>query len=210
MKIPADAVQCNGPLMYDPSRFITADGTMFKTYKTGVKQLVSTNKTFAWSNAKKLVNGEEEQMESIKGFYDLERGTIPRHALVAYYFISKKNPNEMIAEMIDQGQEITPENLKWVRISDVDFVNGFSCSSTTQKGELCKKAGTMRLEGKLHCLTHLKKLTKEKETPKEESLPCAAKTQKGADCRNRGIHTHGDNAYCGLHKKMLAKKMLAK
>ena len=206
MKIPADAVQCNGPLMYDPSRFITADGTMFKNYKSsGVKELCSTKKTFSWANAKKLIGDKEESMETISGFYDLERGTIPRHALVAYYFVEKSDPTKMIADMIDQEGDVEPENLRWVPISEEEVKNGLVCNSKTLKGVNCKNSGTKRCEGKRYCGIHFKKISNGEEAPKTESTACAAKTQKGTDCKKSGTYRHGEDFYCGVHHKMITK-----
>ena len=203
MAAPVGAIQCNGPLMYDPSRYITSDGTIYKNYKSsGFKMMSSDKASFNWSSAKKLIGGTEVPMESIEGFYNLKSGTIPRHALVAYYFVEKADPTEMVAEFIVDNGEINPENLHWVSNEESKpiIVANTPCAALTVKNVNCKKSGTKFHEENYYCAIHFKM-----QAP-SETTSCSSMTQKGTQCKLSATKDFEERRYCTLHYNKLTKK----
>ena len=179
-----DAIQCNGPLMYDPSRFITLDGRLIKMSKDKSKEpkiMSSVKATFAWAGAKKIIDGNVEDMESIDGFYNADKGTIPCHALIAYYLIEKANPMKMIAKKIDRSVGVNPENVQWIQ----------------------KNASASKPDSKPKAKTQADSNSKTEKNPKPEKKMCEMKTKSGSDCTRAGINLHDNKHYCGTHYKQI-------
>ncbi len=115
--LPANAIQCIGPLMYDLKRYISPDGNLFSMHPTTgrIQQItISKQNKWSWKSAKQLLpDGSTENMESIDGFYESSNGRVTITALMAYYFIEKINPNGMRAIKIDPEGPLNVTNLQW-------------------------------------------------------------------------------------------------
>ncbi|KUF84382.1 hypothetical protein AM587_10003894 [Phytophthora nicotianae] len=121
-ELPADAIPCDGPLMYHQDKHVSPDGRLFTVHPTTGTIEVATptdnHQYYAWCNAKqRLSNGSIIDMDKITGFYRLNKGDgrVLIRALVAYYFVERlSDPDGMRAHLIDSNEPISPGNLRWV------------------------------------------------------------------------------------------------
>jgi hypothetical protein len=117
-EIPANAIQCNKPLMYSLNRFITPDGKLFSQHLTTnvVTEIkVSKDLKWSWTDATMIdSDGEIQPMKSIEGLFSKNGKCIP-HAVLAYYFAP-------IADLTNMRAIISQEPSKYdtKRIFDIN------------------------------------------------------------------------------------------
>ncbi len=149
-ELPANAIQCNGPLMFDMNRYITPDGRLFHIHETSgrIKEInISKQNQWAWSNAQqKLPDGTTQKMLSINGFYECKNGRCVPSALIAYYFIEKINPEGMRAIIVDQGKPLHANNLRWGTRADQDARRLSQIRSKIKPENIYKDAGDINIE----------------------------------------------------------------
>jgi len=133
-QLPANARQCDGPLLYSLNHWVTPNGDFFKVApKTGrITQLKATGagrKYYSWGGAQHLLtNGETQPMEAIEGIFVRNKGVtqVLIRALVCYYFVEKiDDPTGLRADLIIHQEAISPENLHWIskdRQTDIRMV----------------------------------------------------------------------------------------
>lgn len=125
-QLPADAIPCDGPLMFSSERFISPNGALYKVHPSThriqvLKPCGSRKQYYSWDNAKKIVDGQIVAMDPIEGFYVLNRGggQVLIRALVAYYFVQKlENPQGMRAQLINNELPISSANVHWITASE--------------------------------------------------------------------------------------------
>lgn len=150
--LPTNAKACNGPLMYDPSKFITPDMRLFEKTSHGYRELSSKTKLWSWCSAKyvkeeyldsdgRILNECLDDngvalpeylglMDSYPEFYSKGSGKTTARPLVCYYFCGKVNPTDMRAALINPSLPIHADNLQWVPQADRVIVR--SKRSTTK------------------------------------------------------------------------------
>ena len=118
---PSNAIQCNGPLLYSPNRYVDPNGTVYSAQTEGrYKILKPTSRgTVSWDTAQQILpDGSIVEMEPINAFYVKNKGENKVHikGLLAYYFVKKIDPREMRTEFIDPGRDpaLHASNIKWV------------------------------------------------------------------------------------------------
>lgn len=125
-KLPANAISCDGPLMYDMDRHITPDGQLFHVHTTTkrIKKInLSKQKQWAWANAQRLLpDGTTIDMESIVGFYASGNGRVTPQALMAYYFIEKIDPTGMRAINNHPDNELHIDYIRWGTKQEQDTI----------------------------------------------------------------------------------------
>lgn len=124
--LPANAIPCDGPLMYDLDHHITPDGRLFSIHPTTrrIQEInISKENKWSWGSAKqKMPDDTIENMLSIDGFYEHKNGRVIPTALLAYYFIEKINPDGMRAIIIDPNAPLHATNLRWGSKREQDTV----------------------------------------------------------------------------------------
>lgn len=133
-ELPANAIQCNKPLMHSLNRFITPDGKLFcRHLTTNVVTEIKVSKDLKWSWADaQMINsdGTTDPMKSIEGLYS-KNGKCNPHAVIAYYFLE-------VDDLTDMRAILTREESKsdTKRISDI---NADSTLSQKQKTDAIKE-----------------------------------------------------------------------
>ncbi len=147
--IPANAVQCNGPLMYDLNRYITPDGQLFSVHATTNKVTkinISNQRNWAWGDAKQLLpDGTITKMPAIEGFYSPNKCT--PHAVMLYYCVEKIDPTGMRAikkyESTENDLEsyikmLHEDNYRWGTKQELDNIRFDEFSKLVDPKNICK------------------------------------------------------------------------
>ena len=134
---PADAVQCNGPLLYAPNRYVDPNGIVYSAQTEGrYKILKSTIRgTVSWGVGLQLLeDGTTIEMNAINAFYVKNKGENKVHirGLLAYYFVEKIDPSGMRTEFIniERNPQLHASNIRWVDASSQRRVCGQKKSQT--------------------------------------------------------------------------------
>lgn len=119
-QVPAGCKQCDGPLMYDPDRYVSPTGVIYKYVGARGYQIVgnTTRPAINWADAhQQLADGQTVPMETIFGFYNKEQANVNRQFLIAYYFVEKLHPDGKAVNKIDRSGDVISTNLIWANAS---------------------------------------------------------------------------------------------
>ncbi len=119
-QVPSNCVQCAGPLMYDPERYVSPTGVIYKNVGSRGYQIVGNNTRdlINWPNAQKqLPDKSVVAMEAIPSVYSVSQNSVNRRFLIAYYFVEKVDPEGKAVNKIDRSGDVIASNLIWVDAS---------------------------------------------------------------------------------------------
>jgi hypothetical protein len=143
-ELPSNAIQCDGPLMFDTNRYVTPDGRLFSVHPTSHRIKVinlGIQRQWAWSNAKQILpDGTIANMPSIEGFYASSNGRMTPAALMAYYFIEKIDPTGMRAINTHPNGELNIDYIRWGSKQEQDTVRLNTARSMVNPNNIYQEA----------------------------------------------------------------------
>ncbi len=121
-RIPEDAVQCTGPMLYSLDHWVCPNGDFYKIGTTGritkMTPCAAGKQYYAFAQAKYITDeGNIEDMIPIEGIYIRNKGAcrVLIRVLVCYYFVDKiDNMENMRASLINNEAPLSPDNLHWI------------------------------------------------------------------------------------------------